>query len=120
VCGKVFLLALVLLFLVFSVSFSDENQDPATMTEQEILTELIALNNQRTLELDQREIALNKKEIRLNERESRMVELGIFSQSLRKEEKTNQWIHDLKMFGIGFLSGNLTGIPAGITIGLKF
>ncbi len=37
-----------------------------------------------------------------------------------KERKNDQIIHDLKMFGIGFLSGNLTGGFAGIKIGLQF
>jgi hypothetical protein len=35
-------------------------------------------------------------------------------------QKSDQILSNLKWFSAGFLSGNITGIPAGIKIGLKF
>ena len=57
------------LVLFFSVPFL-YSLDPAEMTTQEILSELIQLYNERLTDLTESEQALSEKEIALNERET--------------------------------------------------
>ncbi len=112
------LLCLAVVFL--SVSLCASAKDPAEMSTQEILTELIALNEQKSLELNQREQALEWRETRLilrlkdlDEREASMVALGNFSKSLRNDlerKRTNDYWR-------GFLHGSIVGGSVGAVAG---
>lgn len=122
------------LYLVFLlVCFSVAGQSPSEMTDQEILTELIALNKQKASELDARELSLNERESRLefketnltlrennlSEREQSMIALGNFSQSLREEIKKEARSDYWRGFAHGFAVGGSVGLAGGGWAGFK-
>lgn len=126
------LLLLVLLVFLFSQSLFSE----VILTDEEynvILTEL----EKSVLDLEQSETARIglKQDLKNSERvinllkEERKISDDIISllkleSSLQltslKERKKGQIIQDLKMFGLGFVSGGVIGTGAGIKIGLQF
>lgn len=115
---KRFCLLLVLVFLVSSALYSDD-LDPREMTDQEILTELIQLNEMKANQLAMRESALNERENTLDEREQRMIELGNFSQNLREEVRKENNAEFWRGFGIGFGTGFGIGAGTGVYVGVK-
>ncbi len=125
-------LFVVLLLFSFSVSLFSE----VVLTDEEYETILKELE-ESVQELEQSETAISElkqdlenseKIIGLLEKEqeisANIISLLKLESSLQlkslKERKNDQIIQDLKMFGLGFLSGNLTGGYAGFKLGITF
>ena len=124
------LLLLALLLFSFSVSLYSD----VTLTDEEysmILTELeksekALIDSEDQISELRQDLKSSEKIISLLEKEQiisaniiklQSQELDLLLTSL-KMRKTDQIIRDLKIFGLGFLSGNLTGGYAGIKIGI--
>ena len=126
------LLLLVFLLLSFSVSLFSE----VVLTDEEYEIILNTLE-QSILDLEASEEAIselkkdliNSEKIIVMLKEERTISDDIISLlkvesdlqlTSLKMQRTENLIHDIKMFGLGFVSGNLTGIPTGIKLGVSF
>ena len=124
------LLLLVLLLLVFSPLLYSE----VVLTDEEYETILTALDEsvqdleksetarielKKDLESSEKIIVMLKDERKISDD---IISLLRLESSLQltslKERKKGQIIQDLKMFGLGFVMGNLTGGYAGVKIGI--
>ena len=116
------------LFAVLSLfSFSSMLYSEVVLTDEEYETILTALEKSVTdLEASETANSELKKELNGLKIEAKIsaniisllkLESDLQSKSL-KERKNATLVHDLKMFGIGFLSGNLTGGYAGFRAGI--
>ncbi len=126
-----FLFVVLLLFsfsqLLFSeVVLTDEEYDTILTALEKSIQDLEASETanselKKDLQNSEKIISLLEKEqtISVNIINLLKLESDLQLKSL-KERKRGQIIQDLKMFGIGFLSGNLTGGAVGIKIGLQF
>ena len=122
---RLFYLLLAVLLLLPLVLFS-EQKDPATMTDQEILTELIQSNERKREILNEREAELNERESRLNEREidfqkriDSWTAINNFSQSLREEIKSGNRAEYWRGFKDGVMVGGSLGFGSGLYGGIK-
>ena len=126
------LLLSLLLLLLFSLQLSGE----VVLTDEEyqmILTELEGsiqdLETSEKVNSELKKDLTNSEKIIVMLRDEATISANIISLlkmesdlqlTSLKMRKTEQIIHDLKMFGLGFLSGNLTGVPVGVKIGVSF
>ena len=116
------LLSALLLFSFSPLLFSE-----VVLTDQEYDLLMITLDQSET-ELTQQETAINelKQELSGLKKEQKLsndiinllkMESSMLKESL-KMRKSEQIIRDLKIFGVGLLTGLSGGIPAGIKIGI--
>ena len=117
------LLFLVLLLFLFSPLLFSE----VVLTDLEY-DQLMEILTQSEMELTQQETAINELKQELNglKKEQKLsngiinllrMESDLLKESLRMR-KNDQIIRDLKIFGVGLLTGLSGGIPAGIKIGI--
>lgn len=127
---KRFSLLPALLFFFFSgLCSAQELPDPAEMTDQQIIQELMSNLEKRKETLDERENLLSQRENELtlrendlNEREALMTMRSQFYQetsSFYQNYKKDQAIKNLEWFGIGFLSGFAVGNYTGFKIAIN-
>jgi len=117
----VLLLVLPLLSLpVFSdvVLTEAEFQELLKLQEKQ---ETILLQQKETIKSLENELTAAKSLQKTSSETIQMLSLQIDALNRYFEtQKSDQILNNLKWFSAGFLSGNVTGIPAGIKIGLKF
>jgi len=115
-CGKLYFLVLVLFLLGCSLLYSDvvltDQEYQTVMKELTISEEALVQQKTQITELEKLQEILSQV-ISLQEQELKLLKTSL------QQQKNDQWIHDLKMFGLGFLTGNLTGLPIGVTLGIK-
>ncbi len=116
-------LLLVLLFLYLPL-FSDvvlteaEYQELLKLQEKQ---ETILIQQKETIKSLESELTAAKSLQKTSSETIQMLSLQIDALNKYLEtRKGDQILSNLKWFSAGFLSGNVTGIPAGIKIGLKF
>ncbi len=126
--GLLFLVLLLLSFLqlLFSdviltdqeheIILSELKRSETALTKQE--SQIIELQNilkhsETIIKMLKDEQKISSEIISLLKMESNLLKISL------KEQRKDQIIHDLKIFGLGVLTGAAGGIPAGIKIGIS-